>query len=424
MREMSSPAAVRLGSYEVILALKIAVWFCLGGVIYNYLGYPILLFLFGIVAQAKSDLMFISRRKSRRTQIQPAHRPRVAIIIAAFNEEAVIAEKVRNTLAINYPSDLLDVLIGLDCPTDSTAEILSRIDAPRVKVFQFPARRGKLAVIKSLAERATAEILVFSDANTYFEPDCVANLVRHFVNPKVGAVSGEEVRLAAAGTDPGAEGHYWKYESILKMLESRLHCLHSANGGVYAIRRELFSPQANLIVEDFQIPLSLRFSGHWIVYDPEAIAVEEIAPSFASQFERRTRIGAGNFQTLFENPAYLNPFNGLPAFAYWSHRVLRWAGPILLMTAFCASAALYYERAYFGLLLAQSAFYLMAAWGYIRKRKEERIGLSKFPLSFCSMNAAFLSGLFRYLQGRQNLAWQATPRRAPDGMASAKKAER
>ena len=226
-------------------------------------------------------------------------------------------------------------------------------------------------MITDLAQRTSAEILVFTDANTIFEDDCVVNLVRHFSDPRVGAVSGEEVRVTAKGTDPAAEGLYWKYESALKILESRVRCLHSANGGVYAIRRELFRPEPNLIVEDFQIPLDIRFHGHWIVYDPDAIGVEEIAPTFGSQFERRVRLGAGNFQTLFGHPEYLNPFKGRIAFAYWSHRVLRWITPILMIAAFAATAVLVIasfvgtpgfvgSNAYLVSFLAQFVFYALA----------------------------------------------------------------
>src|ERR1700733_497839 len=409
------------------LTLKITFWVCIAAILYNYAGFPILLFFLGFLEQAKSDLVFLIRRKSRRAG--PAGRsdvgqPRIAIVISAFNEESVIEARVKNVLEINYPPELTEILIGLDSPADSTASILSRIDSPRVQVFNFPTRRGKLAVITDLAQRTSAEILVFTDANTIFEDDCVLNLVSHFSDPRVGAVSGEEVRVTAKGTDPAAEGLYWKYESALKILESKIHCLHSANGGVYAIRRELFHPEPNLIVEDFQIPLDLRFHGHWIVYDPDAIGVEEIAPTFDSQFERRVRLGAGNFQTLFGHHEYLNPFKGRIAFAYWSHRVLRWITPILMVMAFLATAVLVIapfsgtpgfvrSNTYLVLFVAQAVFYMLATAGFSLKKRGISIGLCRIPLYFCTMNAAMLFGMFRYLGRRQSTAWAATPRKAP-----------
>ncbi|MGA8269852.1 MAG: glycosyltransferase family 2 protein [Candidatus Acidiferrales bacterium] len=409
------------------LALKIAFWVCVAAILYNYAGYPILLLFLGFLAQAKSDLVFLLKRKSRRATSAPesgANRPRVAFIISAFNEESVIEDRVKNALEIDYPQGLTEILIGLDSPTDSTAAILSRVQSPRVQVFNFNTRRGKLGVITDLAQRTSAEILIFTDANTMFRADCVANLVRHFSDPRVGAVSGEEVRVTAEGTDPAAEGLYWKYESALKILESRVRCLHSANGGVYAIRRELFRPEPNLIVEDFQIPLDLRFHGHWIVYDADAIGVEEIAPTFGSQFERRVRLGAGNFQTLFGHPGYLNPFKGRVTFAYWSHRVLRWITPILMIVALAATAALVRSTFYLALFVAQVVFYGLVLIGFWLKKSGRSAGVCRIPLYFCSMNAAMLFGLFRYLGRRQSTAWTATPRKAATEVVPSRSADR
>jgi cellulose synthase/poly-beta-1,6-N-acetylglucosamine synthase-like glycosyltransferase len=205
---------------------------------------------------------------------------------------------------------------------------------------------------------------------------------------------------------------YWRYESALKFLESRTRLLHSVNGGVYAIRRALFHPPPNLIVEDFQIPLDLRFQGYRILYDPDAVAVEEIAPTFQSQFERRIRLGAGNFQTLFGHFEYLNPFRGRPAFAYWSHRVLRWLAPLFMVTAFVCNLFVLQSLWYRSFLEIQVAFYGLALAGYLLKRSGKTPRICKIPLYFCSMNVAFLFGLFRYCSGRQAVAWAVTPRRA------------
>ena len=397
------------------LILKVVYWTCIGAIAYNYAGYPLVLCLLSVLAQAKSDLLFLLRRRSRRAAGTGWSWPSVAIVISAYNEEAIIEARVKNALEIDYPSDRFEILIGLDSPTDATAVILSRLQSPNLKISQFPERRGKLAVISDLAQCTSAEILVFTDANSMFEPHCVANLVRHFCDPKIGAVSGEEIRVAGSGIDPAAEGLYWRYESALKFLESRTHLLHSANGGVYAIRRALFHPPPNLIVEDFQIPLDLRFQGYRILYDPDAVAVEEIAPTFRSQFERRIRLGAGSFQTLFGHLEYLNPFRGRPAFAYLSHKVLRWLTPLFMVTAFVCNLFLLKSLSYGSFLAIQVAFYGLALAGYWLKSKGKSPSICKVPLYFCSMNAAYLLGLFRFCSGRQAVAWAVTPRRA-DGI--------
>ncbi|MGB7847444.1 MAG: glycosyltransferase family 2 protein [Candidatus Acidiferrum sp.] len=392
------------------LAFKIVLWTCICAVVYNYAGYPILLFILASISQAFSDLGFFLSRQSRRAPAGSAYQPRVAIILSVFNEEAVIQDRIENVLSLRYPEHLTEILVGLDSPTDSTADILRELGAPRTKLFCFNERRGKLGVISELAQHTSSDILIFTDANTHFEPDCVANLVRHFQNPRVGVVSGEEVRTSGRNIDPAAEGIYWKYESALKILESRLGLLHSANGGVYAIRRELFHPEANLIVEDFQIPLSVRFKNYFVVYDPEAIAIEEIAPTLSSQVERRIRIGAGNWQTLFQYPRYLNPLHGRPSFAYWSHRVLRWLTPFLLILAYGLSAGLLRDMPYRVLFGLQTVFYLFALIGYWRKKRNQSPGICNIPLYFVTMNTTILLGFIRYASGRQSMAWKATPR--------------
>src|SRR2546423_4088440 len=248
--------------------------------------------------------------------------------------------KVRNCLQLDYLPDRLEFLFGLDAPLDSTAELLAQMQSSRIQVFQFNVRRGKLRVLADLAQRTSAEILIFTDANTTLDSNCIRNMARHFANPQVGAVSGEEIRTVAQGADPGAESIYWRYESAIKVLESRLNCSLGGNGAALAVRRSLFQPKQQSIVEDFQIPLEIRYKGFRVVYDPEAIAVEEITPAFRSQFARRVRIGAGNYEVLFRNPAYLDPRKGLLAFCFASHRLLRWLVPMFLLIAFVCNAAM------------------------------------------------------------------------------------
>jgi len=391
--------------------LTITFWICIGAVAYHYIGYPLLLFVFSVMAQAKSDLLYLIRRGSRRCPLPAAYLPRVALLVSAYNEDAVIAAKVRNVLALDYPADHLEVLFGLDAPADGTAQLLKSLQSERMQVYEFPVRRGKLAVISDLAGRTSAEILVFTDANTMLDRDSIRNLVRHFADSRVGAVSGEEIRLAAPGTDPGGESLYWRYESALKVLESRLNCSLGGNGAALAVRRSLFHLSKQSIVEDFQIPLDIRFQGHRVIYDPEAIAVEEITPSFSAQFGRRVRIGAGNYQTLFRSVEYFNPRHGLLTFSFFSHRVLRWFAPLLLVAAFVSSLLMVAKLDFALLFVAQCVFYAMAGSGYYMKKKGGRPGaLLSIPFHFCLMNVALLFGLFRYLTGKQTLTWKPTPR--------------
>ncbi|HTC93244.1 MAG TPA: glycosyltransferase family 2 protein [Terriglobales bacterium] len=399
--------------------LQIIFWACVAAVAYHYAGYPLLLFILSVFSQARSDFLYLIRRGSRRRPRQADCVPRVALLMSVYNEEAVIQAKVRNTLEIDYPAGRLEILFGLDAPSDTTAKLLSDVQSSqsgRINVFHFQARRGKLAVLCDLAQRTSAEILVFTDANTMLERNCIRNLARHFADQRVGAVSGEEVRVVAAGTDPSAESLYWRYESAVKILESRLNCSLGGNGSALAVRHSLFHPRKQSIVEDFQIPLEIRFEGHRVIYDPEAVAIEEIAPTFSTQFARRVRISAGNYQTLFGNLEYLNPLKGFLAFSFFSHRVLRWLVPLFLVVAFSLSIALFALPGFVWLAAAQCIFYSMAVLGYWLKKQGRRARLFSLPFHFCAMNAALLLGLFAYLSGRQSVTWKSTPRQMPAEM--------
>jgi cellulose synthase/poly-beta-1,6-N-acetylglucosamine synthase-like glycosyltransferase len=382
-------------------------WSSMAAVLYHYAGYPVLLFIGAMIAQAGRDLRFLLSRRSRRCRAA-ADLPSVAIIFAAFNEQEVIADKLRNTASLRYPPDKLEVLLGLDAPTDASAERARGAAMPGLRIFEFPLRRGKFEVLCDLVERTAAEVLVFTDANTVLDPECLTKLVRHFSDPRVGAVSGEEVRFGAEGCS--GELLYWRYESAIKVLESRLDCLLGANGSVNAVRRKLFKPKAAYLMEDLQISLAIRFGGHRVVYDPEAIAMEDTVASVKGQFERRIRIAAGVYQAWFQNPGYLNPLHGAPAFAFFSHRVLRMLTPFLLVAALAANFMLAWRPFYAAILACQLLFYSMAALGYRLRLAGKTIRWFAMPLQFCLMNAAYIFGLSRYLTGRQAHTWKVTPR--------------
>jgi cellulose synthase/poly-beta-1,6-N-acetylglucosamine synthase-like glycosyltransferase len=394
-------------------------WICAAAVIHTYAVYPLLMFVLASTKQMWRDLRFLASRRSRRRGHREEYVPRVAMLVSAFNEEAVIEEKLRNTEQLDYPKERLELFLGLDAPEDSTEERARRMARSGVHIIAFPTRRGKLAVINDLAQRTDAEILVFSDANTMLERDAIRRLVRHFANPQVGAVCGE-LRLVGADGKSDMEGIYWRYEVALKFLENRLNCVLGANGGVYAVRRSLYRPLENWIVEDFQLPMEIRYEGHRVVYDPEAIGSEEAAPSLAAEYRRKVRIGAGAYQTLLRNPRFLNPFKGMLFFAYLSHKVLRWLVPIFLIAMLASSALLATEPLYAALLAGQVAFYLVALGGYLRHRRARAVRGFALPYYFVLMNWALLHGMLRYLSGRQDVLWGTTPRRAMSALASHK----
>lgn len=386
-------------------------WVCLGAVLYTYLAYPALLFVLAALTQTVRDLKFVLARRQRRTADRDSFAPRVAILVAAYNEQEVVEDKLRNTAALEYPEGGYEFLLGLDAPTDATPTRALEVKHASFRVFHFAERRGKLAVLDDLVRRTSADVLVFSDANTQLAPDCLLRIARHFADPGIGAVCGE-LRVVSPGGNVQLESVYWRYEIVLKFLENRLNCVLGANGAVFGVRRELYRPPASAIVEDFQVPMDIRFSGYRVVYDPEAVATEEAAPTYAAEFRRKVRIGTGAFQTLIRCPRFLSPFRGLPAFAYFSHKVVRWLVPILLLTLLVCNVVLAASGALYAALLAgQAAFYLLAAFGWTRIRSGLPGGLASAAFYFVSMNAALFLGMLRFLSGSHDAVWGSTPRR-------------
>ena len=380
----------------------------LGLPLYAYVGYPILLFILASFVQAGRDIYYLVWRRDRRVR-NPAV-PSVSVIIAAYNEEPVIGTTLRHVLALDYPPDAMEILVGSDGSTDRTVQIAESVGGSRVRAIAFPERRGKLAVLKDCVERAWGDILVFTDANTALAPDALRNLLRHFSNPAVGAVCGE-LRLQAPDGTPADEGLYWRYERILKLLESRLNAVLGANGAIYAVRRNLFpAVPDNTVTEDFVILMSVRAAGHQVVYDPEAVATEEAPPDLSGEFRRRVRIGAGNWQALGQCRRLLLPWKGFVAAAFWSHKVLRWFTPFLLLAALGAGVALAHEPLGGALLVVQGAAYGSAALGWVLRRLHVPAGPFGLAYYFAAINVAIGVGMIRGLFGLQRPAWQRTAR--------------
>ena len=373
---------------------------------YAYAGYPILLFLLASVVQVTRDVCYLLGRRERRTAWDEL--PSVTMIVAAYNEEDVIEAKVRNFLELEYPPDRFRLIVGSDGSKDRTLEIVAGFDDERVQLEAFGERRGKLAVLNDCVGRAECDILVFSDANTLLRPDALRKLVRHFRDPKIGAVCGE-LRLEGGG----GETAYWRYEMVLKLLESKLDSTLGANGAIYAMRRSLYPfPPPWLITDDFVIPMTARAKGYTIRYDPEAVAREETAPSAGHEFRRRIRIGSGNFQALWFCRSLLLPWKGFVSFSFWSHKVARWFTPFLLAAALVANVLLVREPAGRVVFACQAAFYVMALLGWFLGRIGLRTRLFRIMWYFVLINAGLACGFFQWLLGRHKVTWRRTLRGA------------
>lgn len=381
-----------------------------GLVLYTYFGYPVILLLLSNVKQLLSDIRFASGKRNRRRGRGNSPLPMVSLMFAAHNEARVIGRKMENCKQLDYPPDRLEILVGCDGCTDRTAALGRKANAPNARILEISNRNGKPETLNLLAPLAQGNIIVLCDSNTMLEPEALMSLVRHFEERNVGCVCGE-LRLVDRGQKRSSENLYWKYETTLKFLESRLNMLVGANGGIFAIRRELFSPlPADGIIDDFLVAMRIRAAGYRVIYDPEAVATEELAEGVRHEFRRRIRIGAGNFHALKHTWKLLNPAMGWVAFSYWSHKIFRWVAPLALCIAevtaiLLASDPRYAAVAALGVLIAG-----LGLAGYRLDLRGGRWAPFSLPYYFLSMNLALLLGFVRFLQQSQSTVWAPTPR--------------
>ena len=339
--------------------------------------------------------------------------PRITMVIAAYNEERVIADKLGNTLAIDYPPELLQVIVVSDGSNDGTAAIAGGFDPQRVVSMHHPDRRGKTAALNRAAERAGGEIIVFSDANNDFSPNALRELVKHFSDPAVGGVCGvKRIKPASDRQATVGDGLYWKYESAIKLAEGRVRTITNADGEIFAIRRALYRAlDERIINDDAQITIDIVQKGFRVLYEPAAESREYASISVRDDFFVKVRMVAGGFQTVVENWRVLFPPLTWFAFTFLSHKVLRWLIPELLIALFVATIALSSTPLYQVLLIAQLAFYATAFYGWGQTKKGRELPtLIYVPFYFCAMNLAALFGLYRYASGWKTQHWRKAQR--------------
>lgn len=383
--------------------LALVFWVSVGLAAYTYLAY-------GLVAWVLSMLF---KRPHRMAPITPT----VTLLIAAYDEEAVIEAKLQNCLALDYPKDKLEILVVADGSTDRTQAIAQRYMAHGVRVEYRPERRGKIHALNRVMPLIGHEIVVCSDANSLLNPESLRMIVRHFADPEVACVAGEKRILSRDGDVSAGEGLYWRYESALKRLDSSLSSVMGAAGEIVAIRRDCYEAvEADTIIEDFVLSMRLVHQGYRVVYEPEAYSLEEASPSIDEEFKRKIRIVAGGWQAVIRLGGLLWPTKPLVTFQYVSHRVLRWVlVPELLVVAFFANAWLALEGSelYRLLFLAQLAFYGLAVAGWRLQREGYRHALYYVPFYFVFLNYAALIGCVRYWTRSQPVTWEKVRRVTP-----------
>ncbi len=376
----------------------------LGLLFYTYAGYPLLLRL----------LSFVGRRRDRRAASDPRVWPHISVVLSAYNEESVIARRIENLLDCDYPPERMHIVIGSDGSSDRTSEIVRRYRTARIKFYDFALRRGKANVLNDLISRVTGDLVVFTDANTFFYPNALKELVRGFCqHPDACAVVGRlEFRTSAGTVNP--DNLYWRYETILKTLESRFGSVLGANGAIYAIKRTNYRPlPPGTIVDDFMIPMLMRLhGGKSVVFHPSAKAWELTPETVRDEFWRRVRIGSGDAHALAHTWRLLLPQHGMLALSYWSHKIFRWFGPVLLITAFVSNVWLLDQRWAQVVLALQLAAYghgLASRW----IRPIPVLGrVATGAWYFMVLNAALFLGFVKFISGTARPTWRTTSRTA------------
>ena len=380
-------------------------WIGFTVVVYTYVGYGLVIYLLS---------KFKSRSKTPVVQDEGLL-PEVTVLIAAYNEEQFIEEKIKNTLTLDYPKDKLSIFIVTDGSTDHTPDLIKKFHA--VKLFHETQRRGKIHAVNRVMKFVNTPIVIFSDANTHLNKEVIKNMVRHYQDETVGGVAGEKriFKKSEDNASGSGEGLYWKYESFLKKKDSEVYSVIGAAGELFSVRTALYQePEENIIIEDFVLSVGIAARGYRFIYEPEAYAMETASASVSEEWKRKVRICAGGFQAMAKLKGVMNPFrHGILSFQYISHRVLRWTlAPLFLPIIFLCSLWLAFQGSVFyaGILMAQLIFYAFALLGYFYRNKNISIKGFFVPYYFMVMNLSVYAGFKRYLKGNQSVIWEKARR--------------
>lgn len=381
------------------MMIEIAFWLILFFILHTYVLFPLSLPMFAELFRWRSRRI----RESKSAEL-----PTVSIVVSAYNEESIIAQKIQNCLELDYPADRLQILIGNDGSKDRTAEIVAKY-APRVTLVNAPVNAGKAAMLNQLVEQATGDILLLCDANTMFFPNVVRKIVAPFAAKEVGCVSGHLILSDESGSALGkGEASYWDLESEIKKFEGQIGVLIGSNGAIYALRRHLYTrlPTRRSVMDDFYVSVKVLTQGYWCTFLSAAVGTEQTSKAGSGEYKRKIRIGRANFNYLHAYLPLLNPFRPLVAYFFLSHKLLRWFSPHLVITAYVLNAYLaWYYLSYqisFGLGLF---FLLLAAIGWRKSLAGAKLGITAVPYYFTAMLTALFHGFLQSFRPEKGGGW-------------------
>lgn len=387
----------------------LAFWIFFFIIFYTFFGYGILLYM----------LVRIKRVVKKPYLFSPLYdSPTVTVIVAAYNEEDLIEEKIKNCLDLNYPENKVQFIFITDGSSDRTPELVGK--HPEIQLLHEDQRLGKMSAIKRAMPYVKGHVTVFTDANTFLNKDALIHLLKHYQNPQIGAVAGEKKIMVNQSADASSagEGFYWKYESALKKWDYELYSNVGAAGELFSIRTELYQPvETDTIIDDHMIAMRIAEKGYIIAYEPEAYALETASADSSEELKRKIRIAAGGIQSVYRLKKAANPFiNPVLTFQYFSHRVFRWVlTPWLMILLFFLNIVIVIRYPESGLylltLFLQISFYLAALLGWFLESRKIRMKAAFIPFYFSMMNYAVIAGTFRYFKGAQSAAWEKSKRK-------------
>lgn len=390
-----------------MLIIIVLFWLSVVLVFHTYIFFPVFL-----------SILYRIKSKYLPSQIQSEPSLQVSILMAAYNEEAVIEQKIESIFQSHYPNQLLEVWVGSDNSTDTTNTILEKLKQkyPQLHPVFFNERNGKIKIINKLAQKANSEILIITDANVIFDKNTISQLCSSISAENVGLV---DTHMMHSGiTDDGIskqENFYISNEVKIKYYEGQLWgTMMGPFGGCYAVRKNLFKPvPENFLVDDFFINMQVLVQGYKAINNPQAIVVEDVSNDLKHEFKRKIRIATGNFQNLryFLSFTIKNIFKPV-GFCFLSHKIIRWFTPIIMLFAFLALTILAINSIsfYFILWLLSFSVIVMVLFERLLSQMYINIKILRLTTHFFYMNLALLIGFFRFLKGVKSSIWTPTPR--------------
>jgi cellulose synthase/poly-beta-1,6-N-acetylglucosamine synthase-like glycosyltransferase len=367
--------------------MEITFWTCVSLIFYSWFIYPLILKLLNIFwcKNIKKEL----------------YSPSVTILLTVFNEERIIRNRLKNLLSLEYPKEKVEILVASDGSTDSTDEIVRKEFANKgIKLLSFNKRQGKSITQNEAIKFIDSKILAFTDADTIFDIKWLKKIVQPFADPSVGCVSGQLLLRKNYNSISDSQGLYWRFETVLRLMESRLGILSTASGQCMAIRRELFKPLDSRYGDDCVIPLDIILQGYRVVHEPEAIAYDAFPSSIRGELKTRARMTLRNWTGTLSRKQLLNPFKyPLISLSLISHKLLRWLTPYFLLGILLVNLFLLKNPLYRFLGVIQLAFYMLAFIGFILEMKKKNILIFTIPFSFCLGNIGIFIGVLRSFFG-------------------------